>query len=179
MKKKLKLKVKKKNQNNNNRRDGEEKDLSKIEDVRSSNNNISNGSNNNGDLNPSSSPLPPPSTHNSIPRDMLKLTLSIEGSISKQLQIHLPRTCYVIQLYAGIKQQWKSISSGNPSDFQLCLKRDNGVGVTELETEFGTKSTSQGLPLPKEQKELTLKEGDTLVLVLKEDWVKVEKTDLA
>jgi len=152
--------------------------LSKNEDVRSSsNNNISNGSNNNGDSNPSSSP--PPSVHNFIPRDMLKLTLSIEGSISKQLQIHLPRTCYVTQLYAGIKQQWKSISPGNPSDFQLCLKRDNGVGVTELETEFGTKSTSQGLPLPKEQKELTLKEGDTLVLVLKEDWVKVEKTDLA
>jgi len=177
MKKKIETEGEEKNQNNNNRRDGEEKDLSKIEDVRSSNNNISNGSNN-GDLNPSSSPLPPPSTHNSIPRDMLKLTLSIEGSISKQLQIHLPRTCYVTQLYAGIKQQWKSISPGNPSDFQLCLKRDNGVGVTELETEFGTKSTNQGIPLPKESKELTLKEGDTLVLVLKEEWVKVDKADL-
>jgi len=183
-------------QKNQNQREGEEKEKEdRSEESRSnsssSSNSISNsssGSNSSGSS--SSNSIISSSSSNSSndisggtsesnpsKPDMLKLTLLIEGSIAKPpFQIHLPRTCLLVQLYEGIGKQRKVVSSSGPSEFQLFLKREKGG--TELETEFGT-SSNQGIALPKSTKELTLKEGDVLVLVLKEEWVKIDKTDLA
>jgi len=111
---------------------------------------------------------------------MLKLVLTIESSIAKgpsqSFQIHLPRTCLIYQIYEGIGKQWKSISPSSPqADFQLFLQR---ADLSELEADIGTNSTSRGLPLPRNNKELSFRDEDTLLIALKDEWYEIGKSDL-
>jgi len=78
------------------------------------------------------------------------------GSTIKQ--IHLPVTCYLNQLYAGMRLQWKNLlSSETTSEFQLFFKRKTVLtGFYEIKD------------LKEDKIEFTFKEGDVLVLQLRD-----------